>query len=290
MKLITCIYNNKEIIALLSKDEKEVYPLSQFGIKYSSMNELISEMSPEDLAEAVDTAGAAEKIPISNVKILAPIPVPKQDIICLGVNYTEHAKESARYKLEKYEGDREYPVYFSKRVNEALPHKGYIDLKITYRLDYEAELAIIIGKDAYNVKAEDAEDYIFGYTILNDISARDVQMRHKQWYMGKSLTGFCPMGPCIVTRDEIDINDKLKISSKVNGEIRQNSSTDLMIFKPGYIIEELSSYALLKAGTIISTGTPAGVGMGFNPPKFLNKGDTVDCEIEKIGTLTTFIR
>lgn len=108
--------------------------------------------------------------------------------------------------------------------------------------------------------------------------------------MGKSLTGFCPMGSCIVTKDEIHINDKLKISSKVNGEIRQNSSADLMIFKPDYIIEELSSYALLKAGTIISTGTPAGVGMGFNPPKFLSKGDVVDCKIEKIGKLTTYIK
>ncbi|MCD7777977.1 MAG: fumarylacetoacetate hydrolase family protein [Clostridiales bacterium] len=290
MKLITCIYNSSEIIALLSENEREVYPLSQFGIKSSSMNELISEISSEDLVKAADTDRVSEKIPVSNVKLLAPIPVPKQDIICLGVNYTEHAKESARYKLEKYEGDREYPVYFSKRVNEALPHNGSIDLKITSRLDYEAELAVIIGRDAYNVKAEDAENYIFGYTILNDISARDIQMRHKQWYMGKSLTGFCPMGPCIVTKDEIHINDKLKISSKVNGEIRQNSSTDLMIFKPDYIIEELSSYALLKAGTIISTGTPAGVGMGFNPPKFLNKGDIVDCGIEKIGKLTTYIK
>ncbi len=289
MRLITCIHNNREIIAVLSKNGTEVYPLSQFGIKSQTMNELISETTPEALAEKISFDSASEKISISDVEILAPIPVPKQDIICLGVNYTEHAKESARYKLEEYNDKRKYPVYFSKRVNEALPNDGEINLKVTSRLDYEAELAVIIGKDCEGVKAEDAEDYIFGYTILNDISARDIQMRHEQWYMGKSLTGFCPMGPCIVTKDEIKIDEPLKISSKVNGEIRQNSSTDLMIFKPDYIIEELSSYAELKAGSVISTGTPAGVGMGFNPPRFLNKGDTVVCEIEKIGQLTTHI-
>lgn len=114
MKLITCIYNSIEIIAILSENEREVYPLSQFGIKSSSMNELISEITSEDLVKAADTDRVSEKIPVSNVKLLAPIPVPKQDIICLGVNYTKHAKESARYKLEKYEGDREYPVYFQK--------------------------------------------------------------------------------------------------------------------------------------------------------------------------------
>ncbi|MCD8090584.1 MAG: fumarylacetoacetate hydrolase family protein [Clostridiales bacterium] len=289
MKLITCLHKNNETAALLSKDGAEVFPLSHFGIKSRTMNELISETTAEALAEKVGSHKAVGGIPIGDVKILSPIPVPKQDIICLGVNYTEHAKESARYKNEKYEGKREYPVYFSKRVNEAIPDGGEISLKITGRLDYEVELAIIIGKDAENVKAENAEDYIFGYTILNDISARDVQMRHKQWYMGKSLTGFCPMGPCIVTKDEIRINEALKLTSRVNGEIRQKSSTGLMIFKPDYIIEELSSYAKLKAGTIISTGTPSGVGMGFTPPRFLNKGDTVVCEVEKIGTLTTHI-
>ncbi|MCD8239461.1 MAG: fumarylacetoacetate hydrolase family protein [Clostridiales bacterium] len=295
MKLITCIYKNKKIPAVLSQDGKEVFPffvLSKFeGL--NSMNDLIETGTSETL-EKIEKA--AEKLKGQGVKteeitLAAPIPEPKQDVICLGINYTEHAKESARYKGIDFEENRQYPVYFSKRVNEALPHMGKIALtgSQTVNLDYEAELAFIIGKDAENVKAENAEDYIFGYTVINDISARDLQARHKQWYAAKSLTGFCPMGPCIVTKDEIPLGTALKITSKVNGELRQNSSTDKMIFDIPYIIEELSSYFCLKAGTVISTGTPSGVGMGFNPPRFLNHGDRVDCEIEKIGTLTTFI-
>ena len=152
-------------------------------------------------------------------------------------------------------------------------------------LDYEAELAVIIGKDAKNVKAEDAEDYIFGYTILNDMSARNLQTRHTQWYFGKSLDGFTPMGPAIVTADEIVYPPKLKIQSLINGEVRQDSNTELLIFDIGYVIEELSRGMTLKAGSIISTGTPQGVGMGFVPPKFLHKGDVIECRIEKLGSL-----
>lgn len=293
MKLINCIYKENQINGILSSDAEEVYPFSLFDLNFPSIDDIITNCREdflEKVSEKID--GLRDKgIKTEEITYLAPIPYPKQDIICLGINYTEHAKESARYKGIDFEENRQYPVYFSKRVNEALPHRGKIALtgSKTVNLDYEAELAVIIGRDAENVKAENAEDYIFGYTIINDISARDLQARHKQWYMAKSLTGFCPMGPCIVTKDEIPIGTPLKITSKVNGELRQNSSTDKMIFDIPYIIEELSSYAVLKAGTIISTGTPSGVGMGFNPPKFLRPGDRVDCEIEKIGLLSTFI-
>ena len=156
-------------------------------------------------------------------------------------------------------------------------------------LDYEVELAVIIGKDAKNVRREDAYNYVFGYTILNDVSARNLQTRHKQWYFGKSLDGFTPIGPCIVTADEFENPPVLAIKSYVNGELRQNSSTELLLFDIAHIISELSQGMTLKAGTIIATGTPAGVGMGFEPPNFLKSGDTVTCEIEKIGTLTNRI-
>ncbi len=289
MKLITYKYKNKEAIGALSADGKYVYTISES----KSMNDFVSTTSQADIKRLEKELFTSDNvISYDEVTKCSPIPTPKQDIICLGVNYMAHAEESARYKKELFDGKREYAVYFSKRVNEAVPDGGVIHLndKITNSLDYEAELAVILGKDARNVKAEDAEDYIFGYTILNDISARDIQTRHKQWYMGKSLADFCPMGPWIVTKNELGKAPVLKITSKVNGELRQNSSTDLIIFKPDYVIEELSSYTTLKAGTIISMGTPSGVGMGFTPPKFLKSGDVVECEIEKIGKLKNIIK
>ena len=158
------------------------------------------------------------------------------------------------------------------------------------RLDYEAELAVIIGRAAKNVKAKDAMDYIFGYTVLNDVSARVLQAAHKQWYFGKSLDGFTPIGPCIVTADEIVFPPALHITARVNGELRQDSTTDLLITSIADIIEELSSGMTLLPGTIISTGTPSGVGMGFDPPKFLKPGDVVECTIDGIGTLRNTVR
>ena len=222
------------------------------------------------------------------MKILAPILRPKQDVICLGINYMAHAEESARYKKEAFGGERPYAIYFSKRVNQAVGDKEGIQrhANLVERLDYESELAVIIRKDAYCVSEKDAKDYIFGYTVINDVSARDVQTRHQQWYFGKSLDGFLPMGPCIVSADEIAYPPKLSIRSYVNGELRQNSNTELLIFDIDHVISELSQGMTLQAGTIIAMGTPAGVGMGFEPPKFLKTGDVVTCEIEGIGRIT----
>jgi len=269
-------------------DENYVYPLEAFGVDCRDMNQLISEMDDkikQKLSDQHDIPG--KPFALDDLEICAPIPEPKQDVICLGINYMEHAAESAKFKGEAFNGERPYAVYFSKRVTRA--PGPYEDIPshsdITSSLDYEAELAVIIGKDAKNVKQEDAFDYVFGYTILNDISARDIQNRHKQFYFGKSLDGATPMGPCIVTKDEFPIPPCLDVKAYVNGELRQNSSTDKLIFGIGYIIEELSGGMTLKAGTIISTGTPSGVGMGFQPPKFLKAGDLVACEIEGIGSL-----
>ena len=294
MKFLTFQQNEVEKVGVLSKDQKGVFPVSYFGADYISMNELIEKITQEQLDNIKRgiTVGCKEPISLEKVKKLAPIPVPKQDIICLGINYMAHAEESARYKEEAFGGERPFAVYFSKRVNEAVADGDFIEghFDIVDSLDYEVELAVIIGKDAKNVEEKEAFDYIFGYTIINDVSARTLQTQHKQWYFGKSLDKFFPMGPWIVTTDEFKNPPQLKISSKVNGELRQNSNTNLLIFSIAHVIHELSQGMTLKAGTIIAMGTPSGVGMGFQPPKFLKSGDKIECEIENIGTLTNIIK
>ncbi len=300
MRLVTYVSDGKERVGVISKDDTYVYPIRSAELDYVDMNELIKGISKAEMerlsalaakkgTRAEDVLGA---VPMDEVVLKAPIPRPKQDIICLGINYMAHAEESARYKKEAFDRDRACAIYFSKRVNEAvatgepiLSHEDMVD-----SLDYECELAVVIGKDARNVAKEDAEEYIFGYTIINDVSARNVQTQHKQWYFGKSLDGFTPMGPCITTRNDIAFPPKLKIQSKVNGELRQDSNTGLLIFDVAHVICELSQGMSLKTGTIIAMGTPAGVGMGFTPPKFLKPGDTVECIVEGIGSLKNVVK
>ncbi len=252
------------------------------------MNALIESCSPA----ALTLPSAVRPVPLEDVQLLAPIPRPRQDVICLGMNYLDHAREAAKYDAEAFAKNRPAAVYFSKRVSRAGDPEGVIPRYqgLVERLDYEAELAVIIGKTAGNVKAEDAGDYVFGYTVLNDVSARDLQTGHKQWYFGKSLDGFTPMGPCILTADETAFPPALDISCTVNGEERQRSSTSLLIHSIPEIIQELSAVMTLLPGTIIATGTPAGVGMGLDPPKFLEAGDVVACTIQRIGTLRSTVR
>lgn len=278
MKLSTFVHKGKEFPGIISDDKEYVYALP-----YRDMNCLIGNFG-KDIKDTV-----TEKIRLSEVKFKAPITIPLQDLICIGVNYAEHAKESAMFKRESYE-ESEYPVVFSKRANYIIGDGEGIEnhFDINDSLDYESELAVIIGRDAKNVEKQDALDYVFGYTIVNDISSRNIQRRHKQWYMGKSLDGFTAMGPYILTKDEFDYKNK-GVKSYVNGELRQNSNTSLMLFDIESIISELSKGLTLKTGTIISTGTPSGVGMGFNPPKFLKSGDIVTCEIEGLGKLTNTV-
>ncbi|GFI62109.1 putative protein YisK [Clostridiales bacterium] len=284
MKLITYLYQGSERVGVLSKDGRRVCEIPGF----LSMNELIEKWDSILAKTIADLAQEGKNsLDIEKVVLMAPIPRPKQDVICLGINYLEHARESEGFDKEAFGGERTSAIYFSKRVNEAPRHGGDIcgHFNIVDSLDYEAELGVIIGKDTKNAAFEEVRDCIFGYTIINDISARNVQTAHKQWYFGKSLDDFTPMGPCIVTADEIAYPPALKITAKVNGELRQNSSTDLLITDIDHIIHELSMGMTLKAGTIIATGTPSGVGMGMKPPCFLNEGDIVECEIENIGVL-----
>ena len=283
MKLVTYLHNGKEAVGVLSEDGTAVHPLP-----FPDMNVLI-EAPREQLLAAAEAAKGA--LPLAAVTLLAPIPRPRQDIICLGMNYRDHLTEAANYD-SAFAKERPVTVYFSKRVSQAVAPEGFIESHpgLVERLDYEAELAVIIGRTVKNVKAADAADYIFGYTILNDVSARLLQTSHKQFYFGKSLDGFTPMGPCITTADEIAFPPALTLTTQVNGELRQNSNTELLLNSIAEIIEELSSGMTLLPGTIIATGTPAGVGMGFNPPKFLKPGDVVECSIEGIGTLRNTVR
>jgi len=289
MKLLTYQYNGSEAVGVLTGTGDTILPITALGLGYDSMDALIRHVAEEELA-ALRTAAFAppvDGIPYDAVVKTAPIPEPRQDVICLGYNYLDHVNESGAIQEAALSDAPAHPIYFSKRVNRAVPDGGQIRSRpeLDEQLDYEAELAVIIGRDAKNVPAEQAADYIFGYTIVNDISARTLQVRHGQFYFGKSLDDFTPMGPWIVTADEVDFPPKLALRSFVNGELRQNSNTEHMLFSIAYIIAELSAGMTLKAGTIIATGTPAGVGAALNPPQFLKAGDVVECVIQGIGRL-----
>ncbi len=271
MKLITFLHSGKERTGILS--EKGIRPFRSDP----SLLEVIRSGTFPPVTE--------ECLPPGDVRLLAPIPRPEGDIICLGMNFRDHTAEAARFDPVMKREDK--AVYFSKRVGEAVPHGGMIPShrELTGKLDYEAEVAFILGRDAACVSPDEARDHVFGYTILNDVSARDLQTAHKQFYFGKSLDGFAPMGPCIVTADEFSWPPAIPIRCYVNGELRQNGCTDQWVFPIADVLTELSRGMTLKCGTVISMGTPAGVGMGFSPPKYLESGDTVRCEADGIGVL-----
>lgn len=297
MKLVTFTVGQRPRVGLISADGEWVFPVESVGVEYKTMLEVVKNLGESEkqwlehvsAREPYSISGAAR---LEDVTLLAPIPEPEQDIICLGINYMEHAEEAARAKQQDFGGQRPHAVYFSKRVHQAVADREPIPAhqELTSQLDYEAELAFIIGKDARDVPPEQVREYVFGYTILNDVSAREIQHRHQQWYFGKSLDGSAPMGPCILTAESVPYPPEFFIRSYVNGELRQNSHTSRMIFGVDHIVSELSRGMTLRAGTIISTGTPAGCGMGFEPPKFLHPGDVVVCEIEQIGTITNEVR
>ena len=285
MKLFTVKIDGKELVTVQFPKYSRLYPLSSFKIEEMNMLELIRHYN--DVQERLMQGPSEKGYGMDEVEILAPIPRPHHDVICLGINYAKHMEEAVRFHREAFEREAAYPIYFSKRVNEALKPGGKIKSfpEIVDSLDYETEVAVVLSKDAFCVSKEEAFKYVFGYTIVNDVSARNLQTRHKQWYFGKSLDTFTPMGPCIVTKDEFDEPPVIGIKTFVNDELRQDGSTSLLLFDIAHVISELSQGMTLEAGTIIAMGTPSGVGMGFNPPRFLKHGDVVRCEVEGIGTL-----
>ena len=237
------------------------------------------------------SGSAARRIPLRSVTLLAPIPRPRKNIICLGMNYAAHAYESARWKGEP-EVLPKFPVFFTKAPTCVNDPDGIIPLHqdVTQQLDWEAELAAVLGRTARNVAAADALDYVFGYTVCNDVSARDLQTRHQQFFRAKSLDGCGPLGPWIVTADEIPDPHALGIRLRLNGKTMQDSNTSDQIFKLPEVIETLTHGMTLEPGDIIATGTPAGVGAGLRPQVFLKDGDVLEAEVDGIGVLRNTVR
>ena len=285
---------NEELIGILSKDGKKVFELNFFelGKKYRSIQEIIEHFNEKELKDVrnllegeLDGKGTYE---LEDVKILSPLRRTIHDIICAGFNYEDHLKEIKKDSSNKVLNS----VYFSKRATKIMGLDDEIDghFDLDEALDYEVELAVIIGKKGTNIAPEDVEDYIFGYTIMNDISARGIQGKHRQWYKGKSLDTFTVLGPVIVTKDELPLPLELDITSILNGEVRQKSNTRSMIRNVNQLISEISQGLTLEPGDVIATGTCSGVGVGFNPPRYMKSGDIIECKIEKIGNLRNRIK
>jgi 2-keto-4-pentenoate hydratase/2-oxohepta-3-ene-1,7-dioic acid hydratase in catechol pathway len=223
---------------------------------------------------------------IDGVRWHAPIPRPPKNVVCLGLNFAAHAAESSRARGKETRLP-DVPVFFTKAPTSVTgPFDDIpVDPAVTAQVDWEVELAVVIGRAGRDIPRADALRHVFGYTAINDLSARDLQTRHLQWFKGKSLDGFCPMGPVIVTADEFGDPQRKRLTSRVNGVVKQDSTTADMIFPVDAIIEWLSKGLTLEPGDVIATGTPEGVGMGRTPPEFLNDGDVVDVEVEGIGTV-----
>ncbi len=292
MLLITFTEHNQTRIGVLDYQQDEVIDLSKTSNHLpDNMLDFIAQG-----AAALDTARAVvntdnNRIPLSQVQLLAPIPQPRRNIFCIGKNYREHVQELRGAGSACDDGDKnavpEKPIFFTKATSSVIgpnePIPAWLDP--TASTDYEGELAVIIGKGGRGIKHEDAMQHVYGYTILNDVTSRRLQREHQQWFLGKSLDGFCPMGPAIITADEIPDVHQLRVQTWVGDDLRQNDIVASLIFDIPTLIETLSRTMTLAPGDIIATGTPAGVGMGFKPPRFLQKGDVVKIRIEPIGTL-----
>ncbi|WP_042455210.1 fumarylacetoacetate hydrolase family protein [Neobacillus dielmonensis] len=301
MKFATAMYGDNIFLCLVDEGQNAILPLNRTERVKSghesfpeSMIEFISAGEPyiEKVKQLLDWVQTLEEpsayyIPLSDVTLLAPIPRPAKNIFCVGKNYAEHAIEMG--SVQDIPKD---PIVFTKSPTAVVgPNEVVLNHKeVTKELDYEGELAVIIGKSGRAINKEEALDYVFGYTIVNDITARDLQKKHKQFFIGKSLDTTCPMGPWIVHKSLIDNPNHLDIETKVNGEVRQSSNTTHFIFPVEEIISVLSAGMTLEPGDIIATGTPAGVGSGFNPSKFLQPGDKIEITIEKVGTLKSMIQ
>jgi len=274
MHIVTFLYRNQPTVGLIKGDA--VMPIPGMSIF-----DLIS-AGPRSLAEMSKQKHAT--VPLKDAKLLAPIHAPRRNIMCLGKNYAEHAKEMSQDGQSK---PPEFPMFFSKATTTINSPYGDIlyDANVSTNIDWEAELAVIIGKRGKNISQAEAMNYVFGYTVINDVTARDLQKNHGQFFKGKSLDGCCPMGPWIVTADEIPDPHTLAVRCRVNGVTKQEGHTKDLIYKIPVILESLSRGMTLEPGDVIATGTPSGVGAGRTPPEWLKLGDVVECEVEGIGMI-----
>lgn len=283
MKIARFLKDGRPAVGVVDADANRVFP---FDPSFDDVADLIRITASGLRFETPQTA----PVSLDDVKLLAPV-IPSRNVFCVGKNYHAHAREFSQSGFEagaiKGKEVDDYPALFSKPPSTIVGQGDTVELhpEVTDSVDYEAELAVVIGKPGRNIARADAMDHVWGYTIVNDVTARDRQKNHKQWFAGKNLDTFCPMGPWIVTADELDVND-IDVACHVNGELRQQANTRDLIFDVPSLISAISAGVTLQAGDVIATGTPAGVGIGFTPPKFLKPGDRVDVTIRGIGTLS----
>lgn len=289
MKLATIRQNGSELIAIQTDNGDFISLAPVDGDLPATLIELIQVW--DEVRETVSRrALTGPSIEAADVEIVAPIPVPIRDIICVGKNYFEHAREFTQSGFDSSGAGQvipQSPVIFTKATTSVTGPNQQIPLWLdpTGTVDYEGELAVIIGRDAFKVDRTNWREVVFGYTIINDVTSRELQRKHQQWFIGKGIDGFCPMGPVIVTADEFGEPDSQIIETWVNGEIRQRAALRDLIFDIPTLIETISAVITLKAGDIIATGTPAGVGIGFDPPRYLVHGDQIKVSISKLGIL-----
>jgi 2-keto-4-pentenoate hydratase/2-oxohepta-3-ene-1,7-dioic acid hydratase in catechol pathway len=292
MKLVTFSTGSAARVGVVSADGDAVHDVQQLLPPGAAMLDVIG---------AWDTLGpvlrerSAEltSVPLASVELLAPVPEPRRNIWCVGKNYRDHAVEFGRSGYDtpsRSEALPERPIMFSKATTAVTGPGALVDPGPTAELDYEGELTVIIGTGGRGISREDAYRHVWGYTIINDVTARDVQRDHKQWLLGKSFDTHCPMGPCAVTADEIGDVTALELETTVNGERRQFAPLKDLIFDIPELIATISAGTTLLPGDLIATGTPAGVGLGFDPPRFLTSGDVVEITVTGLGTLSNRIR
>jgi 2-keto-4-pentenoate hydratase/2-oxohepta-3-ene-1,7-dioic acid hydratase in catechol pathway len=295
MRIATFSHAGREGVGIVETDSVLDLAAASKGSAPTSVRELVAggDAALKQAREALAAAKGDKSLwrPLGDVRLLAPIPRPHKNVFCVGRNYKLHIEEGARARGVEPSYPK-VPEFFSKPPTAVRGHEDEVSASqsVTKQFDYEVELAIVIGKTCRDVKKGEARGVVFGYTVLNDFTARDLQRAHGQWFKGKSLDTTCPIGPWIVTADEFGDPAGHRITLRVNGETRQDSNTRDMLFDVDAIIESLSAGLTLEAGDIICTGTPSGVGMGLEPQVWLQDGDVVEAEIEGIGILRNTVR
>ena len=284
MKLASLLIDQRTRAAIVDPERMLCWPLEEAN-PTSAISDLAQGWSPQLAPERASR--------FTREQLLAPLSTPPHNIMCVGKNYRAHAREFHRSGFDAT-ADSDIPtepIVFTKPSSSISGPYDDIPLwpALDESVDYEAELAVVIGRAGRMISHESALNHVFGYTIVNDVTARDLQRKHKQWFLGKGIDGFCPMGPWIVTKDEIDLKTA-RITCRVNGELRQNAITSDLIFDIPTLIEKISTSLTLAPGDVIATGTPEGVGIGFNPPRFLKEDDIVECAIEGIGSIVNRVK
>jgi 2-keto-4-pentenoate hydratase/2-oxohepta-3-ene-1,7-dioic acid hydratase in catechol pathway len=292
MRFATLELNGRQVVVAVTPDGKQYCEASRLVPGFDGKMEALIQRLPTMEGVRMPTDGLQ---PLAGKRLLAPIPEPRRNVFCVGKNYHEHAKEFSQSGYDMSAGSGEAappaPVVFTKPATTVCADGDDVLSfpEVTQQVDYEVELGVIIGKAGRGIKKADAMSHVWGYTIINDVTARDLQQKHRQWFIGKSLDTFCPMGPWIVTADEVDVAN-LTVQCWINDELRQNANTSDLIFDVPTIIEALAGGMTLLPGDVIATGTPAGVGLGFKPPKFLKPGDVMKLSISNLGTLTNTVK